>query len=70
MQLNMGSNAIEEVIKLLKEPGTGLGFKIMSGKKKENRDGIFVKSIIKGTPAYFEGRMKPCKYSSDHNEIT
>ena len=49
-----------EVIKLLKEPGTGLGFKIMSGKKKENREGIFVKSIIKGTPAYLDGRMKPC----------
>lgn len=50
----------KEVIKLLKEPGTGLGFRIMSGKKKENRDGIFVKSIIKGTPAYLDGRMKPC----------
>jgi len=54
------ATADTEVIKLLKEPVTGLGFKIMSGKKKENREGIFVKSIIKGTPAYIDGRMKPC----------
>jgi len=52
-----------EEIKLLKKPGIGLGFKIMGGKKEEGHEGLFIKSIIKGSPADVDGKIKPCKCS-------
>lgn len=67
-QQNRVASVGSEEIKLLKKPGLGLGFKIMEGKKEESRGGIYIKSIIKDSPADVDGRIKPCKcFSSSHD---
>ena len=42
----------------------------MGGKKEEGHEGIFIKSIIKGSPADVDGKIKPCKCSSAHMIFT